>query len=111
MPDAHSITVVGDREADFYELLLALPSEQVNLLIRCSKNRKLEGHPIKLFEWTDQLLSQGKYTIDLPRTDKRSAHTALLEVRFGKVKIARPDVFWNTKAPKSMEITVVDVRE
>ena len=52
-----------------------------------------------------------EYDLDLPKTDKRSAHKATLQVRFGKVAQKRPKTFWNTKAPASVAITVVDVRE
>ena len=106
-------TVVADREADFYDALLRIPDKERNnhIVIRSSSNRILYDENQKLFEYTDSLHVKGIYTVDLPRTEKRSAHTASLEIRFEKVKIKRPKNFWDKQASDFVEVYVVDVRE
>ena len=108
---ASGITMVGDREADFYQLLMDVPKTGIELLVRSSQDRLLAEHDCKLFEWTDQLEVQDEYYVKLPKTDKRSPHKALLQVRFGKIALKRPKTFWDKIAPQSINITVVDVRE
>ncbi|MBK8121793.1 MAG: hypothetical protein IPK39_23655 [Sulfuritalea sp.] len=40
-----------------------------------------------LFVWMDEQPVQGSYRITMPATPKRSAHEALLHVRFGSVTL------------------------
>jgi len=106
-------TVIADREADFYELFYTLPNEEKNnhVIVRGSKDRKLYDKSERLFEYLDTLPVKGTYTLDLPRTDERSAHTAILDVRYEKIKFKKPAAYWDKNAPQYIEINVVDVRE
>ena len=45
------------------------------------------------------------------REKKRSAHTAKLEVRYGEIEIKKPSNCSDKKAPKSIKLRVVDVKE
>ncbi len=106
-------TVVGDREADMYDLFnnLVDTTKGNHVVIRSQYNRVLYDENINLFEYIDNLPVKGIYEVDLPKTDDRSAHTARLEVRYTKAKIQRPKEFWDKSAPKFIELNVVDVRE
>lgn len=106
-------TVVCDREADFYEMFSQIPDKEKNnhILVRCSKNRNLYQEEEHLFEYIDKLSVKFEYTIELPKTDKRSAHEAKLEVKYSTVKIKRPAAFWNSSAPSYIELNIIDVKE
>ncbi|MBK7002190.1 MAG: hypothetical protein IPH35_20235 [Rhodoferax sp.] len=77
---------MADREADIYEMWDRLPDERTHLLIRACRDRALvmaDGRT--LFDWIGAQTVQGSYWIDLPATHERSAHKALIHVRFGAV--------------------------
>ncbi len=42
LKQAHTITIVADRESDIYDLLATIPQEHVHLLIRSNANRQIE---------------------------------------------------------------------
>ena len=104
-------TIITDREGDIYDTFHKIPNPNTHVLIRSSNNRLLYDQDEKLFEYTDTLEVRHTYELDLPATDKRSAHTAKMDVRFDKVKLARPKNFWDKSAPDSIQLYVVDVRE
>ena len=66
---------------------------------------------MKLQQRIDQWEVQGAYKCDLPRTDKRSAHQALLEVKYGKVSLGRPEKTVSKHLPATLEVYVVEVKE
>lgn len=112
LTQAAKITVVADREADIYELWDRLPDERTHLLIRAGRDRKLatvEG--INLFDWMDGLAEQGHYRITLSATPKRSAHEALLHVRFGRIALKRPMHCSDPQASPQLALNVIDVVE
>jgi len=105
------VTVIADRESDIYEEWYRIPDEKTQLLIRSSYNRRLSNGQL-LFTYIDTLKVAGTYEIELnKRANKRSAHTAKLEVRFGQVEIKRPRGCSDKNAPKTVKLTIVDVRE
>lgn len=119
---ASMVTVVADRESDIYEQWDRIPNERTHLLTRARHNRQLEGGGT-LFDWLDaqpamglrilavQPRAAGKayHSTDGKRIGKRTAHQAHMEVRYGRVRIMRPQ---GCKAEqKSIEVSVVEVRE
>ncbi|WP_367390562.1 IS4 family transposase [Lewinella sp. LCG006] len=110
---AKSQTVVADREADIYELLVLLTALGVDFVIRSSQNRKLkEVDHNKLQQALDAQPLQGQYSIALPATDKRTAHTAELEVKWVTIDLARPRSGTGTKhLVDRQKVTVIEVRE
>ena len=112
LAEAATITVVADREADIYELWDRLPDARTHLLIRACRDRTLATvSGITLFEWMDQQVVQGSYRITLPATPKRSAHEALLHVRFGTVTLKKPKHCSDKHAPPQLTLDVIDVVE
>lgn len=110
---ANSYTVVADREADIYEALCLLDQLQAGFVIRSSHNRRIvDEHHDKLNELMDAQPVRGRYEVALPATDKRSAHTATLEVKWASTELARPRAGTGTKhLPDSQRVCVVEVGE
>lgn len=112
LPEAAKITVVADREADIYELLDRIPDERTHLLIRANHDRALvTTYGKTLFDWIVDQPVQGSYLIDLPATDKRSAHKALMHVRFGAVNIKKPLHCSDKTASPQVSLNVIEVVE
>lgn len=107
------ITVISDREGDIYDALCAYQSDNLDFVIRSWHSRPLAGENtgLKLQQRIDQWEVQGTYKCDLPRTDKRSAHQALLEVKYGKVALGRPEKSVSKHLPANLEVYVVEVKE
>jgi hypothetical protein len=89
-----TVISVGDREADIYELLVEAQKEpKAKLLVRATQERKVASENPELtglWQFMARQPVKGKLTLELPRTPKRSARTAELEVRFAKVELQAP---------------------
>ena len=112
------LTVVADREADIYELWDRLPDERTHVLVRASQDRLLvhseedkEEKERKLFGYMDCLAVEGSYILDLPATKKRSKHDAVMVVRFGQVRIKRPQSRMDKSSSSDILVSIIDVRE
>lgn len=53
----------------------------------------------------------GTYTLKLPATEKRSAHTASLDVKYTAVRIRRPKTATCRACSEALDVYVVEVRE
>lgn len=113
LPQAARMTVVADREADIYELWARLPDARTNLLVRAGQDRALVTESgQRLFAWIAAQAIAGSYRLTLPAiTGKRSAHDALLLVRFGQVVLKRPQSGSDKKAPASLTLNIIEVVE
>lgn len=104
-------TVIADREADIYPLLTGLTEELgVDYVIRSRIDRGIEsGTTIsgEVKEWSEDSC----YQINVPATDKRSAHTAKMIVKYGKVSIRKTDSKSIRKIPAYYSTYVVEVKE
>jgi hypothetical protein len=82
-------TVVADREADIYPLLTSLTEElRVDYVIRSRFDRgTTSGSSIlkEVASWSEE----SRYQIKVPATDKRSAHTAKMVVKYGQVELKK----------------------
>lgn len=108
---AAMVTIVADRESDIYEEWARIPDEKTHLLTRVCRDRALEGSG-KLYAHIDELSVSGCYEVEVPaRPGKRTAHVAKLVIRFDRVTIKRPQKCKDKTLPKTLELTVVDVRE
>jgi len=110
---ARSYTVVADREADIYELLVLLTALGADFVIRSFQNRRLSADQRPTIEVTlSQHAVQGEYSLAVPATDKRSAHQADLEVKWVDLEIARPRSGTGTKhLPTEQPVTLIEVTE
>lgn len=109
---AASITFVEDREGDIYEQFVTVPDERTHLIIRSRDNRNLsDGN--KLYDVLSQQPAVGSYKIELV-TDLRKGvekRTALVEVRFCKVRIAKSVIEKKKNLASHVELYAIDVRE
>jgi hypothetical protein len=113
LAEAASITMVSDRESDFYELFVERP-HNVDLIVRACQNRRIEAsqdEPGLLFAFVDAQPEQGRFTTTIPAAPGRSARQAELAVRFAAVALRRPLNGANPALPETLTLRLVDVRE
>jgi Transposase DDE domain len=111
---AASITVVSDRESDFYELFAARP-DNAQLIVRACQNRGIvlpgEAGDGLLFPFIDGLPEQARFTVKLPAAPGRKARAAELAVRFAPVVLRKPLNGADPALPASLSLTMIDLRE
>ena len=109
---ANSITVVSDRESDFYEHFARRPTN-THLLVRACQNRNIKGSDDTglLFTFIDGLPEAGRYSVKIPAAPGRKARTAELALRFSPVELCKPLHGAASDLPDSIMLTLVDVRE
>jgi Transposase DDE domain len=110
---ANSITVVSDRESDFYEHFARRPIN-THLIVRACQNRKIkdpEDADALLFTFIDDLPETDRYSVKIPAAPGRKARTAELALRFSPVKLSKPLHGAAPDLPDSITLTLVDVRE
>jgi len=114
LAQAASITVLCDREGDMYELFAQRPAN-VQLIVRACQNRRIEqSAPTDeglLFAFIDSQPEQGRATVQVPAAPGRSARRAELAVRFAPVVLRRPLHGADPTLPKTLAVTLVEVRE
>ena len=108
LEEAATITVVGDRESDIFDLFARRP-DNVQLLCRSSADRLLsDGAQLaaRCAEWPEA----ARYEIHVPVRGTRPERQAKVGVRFGTVSLRRPD---NVTAdrPRTVPVSVVEVYE
>lgn len=115
LAQAASITMVSDRESDFYEQFAQRP-DNVHLIIRACQNRRIHlpasapGTGL-LFPFIDSLPEQGRFMVTIPAAPGRKARTAELAVRFAPVVLRKPLHGADPALPATVGLTLVDVRE
>jgi hypothetical protein len=112
---AASITVVRDREADFFEQFASCPAN-VQQIVRVCQNRRVksgsEGEAsVLLFDYIDTLPEQGRFTVDVPAAPGRKARTAELALRFSPVVLRKPLHGAAHDLPETVVLNLVDVHE
>jgi len=110
---AASITVVSDRESDFYELFVQRP-QNVELVVRACQNRRIEGAEEDsglLFNFIDAGAEQGRFVTKIPAAPGRRARDGEFAVRFAPVAVRRPLHGADPTLPETVSMTLVDVRE
>jgi hypothetical protein len=109
---AASVTMVSDRESDFYELFVQRPSN-VELVVRACQNRRIEAEDAshRLFDTIDASDEQGRFAITIPAAPGRRARQTELAVRFAPVAVRRPANGADPALPRAVQLTLVDVRE
>lgn len=115
LASAASITMVSDRESDFYELFARRPAN-VQLIVRACQNRRIESPAQEpgdglLFSSIDRLPEQGRFVVTIPAAPGRKARTAELAVRYAPVALRRPLHGADPALPATVAVTLVDVRE
>jgi hypothetical protein len=113
LAEAASITMLSDRESDFYELFAERP-HNVDLVVRACQDRRIaaaQDDPRLLFAFIDAQPEQGRFTTTIAAAPGRSARAAELVVRFAAVALRRPRNGADPALPETLGVTLVDVRE
>ena len=115
LAQAASITVVSDRESDFYELFAQRPAN-VDLVVRACQNRRIdlpeqEGEDRLLFSFGEALPEQARFTVAIPAAPGRKARTTELALRYAPVSLRRPRHGADPALPASVGVSLIDVRE
>jgi hypothetical protein len=111
---ADSLTSVSDRESDIYEYFAARPTN-MHLVVRACQDRLIAAEAADtsplLFSFTDRIVPQGSFTVELSAAPGRKARAAELEVRFSPVALRKPLHGAARELPRTVDLMVVDVRE
>jgi hypothetical protein len=97
---------VGDREADIFELFELANKTQTHLLCRSVQNR-ITGEEEKLWDGIKNKTPMGQITLQLPKSKKRQAREAQLELRVQSVMLKKPRT--RKKFTKLCAILVTDL--
>jgi hypothetical protein len=112
LANASSITIIADREGDIYEEFIEVPDQKTHLVIRSMHNRKLYDTELRLFEHLCGLEQAGSYELEIKTSQKkRQPRQAQMEVRYSKVKIAKPANLNREGYPEYIEVYVIEARE
>jgi Transposase DDE domain len=109
---AAAVTMVADREADFYEAFACRPA-RVDVVVRVHHNRNL-ADGTKLYDACQAPSELGRIHLAVPAGPKRKARTATLAVRACTVTIPRPKRNRAREAaalPAALSLTLLEVRE
>jgi len=115
--EASQVIVVGDRESDIFALFARRPPS-VELLVRAAQDRALakpapaKAGGTRLFACTAAwpVLGHGEVKIG-PRGPGDKGRLAQVSLRAGAVRIAKPRNGADRSDPRSLELTLVEVRE
>jgi hypothetical protein len=107
---AAMVTMLGDRESDIFAFYASAMEEQFHMIARSMHDRKL-ADASDLYAASDAMAVIEQRAIVLPARAQRAERAALLDLRFGAVELARPQTRFVRHLPKSLSLTLVDVRE
>lgn len=107
---ANTITVINDREGDFYAHWAHTPGDNVELLSRVMHDHRLvEGGTLR--KKVARLPFCAKAVIELPKRIDRDARKAHLSLRFGAVTLQRPENTPDKDLPESIGLNFVEIVE
>jgi Transposase DDE domain len=107
---AAMVTAVGDRESDIFALYASVAEANIRVIARSMHDRKLADGG-GLYAASEVMPVADQRAIALPARAQRAERVAVLELRFGAVKLARPKTKLLRHLPESLPLTLVDVRE
>lgn len=89
LKQAASVTMVGDRESDIYELFAERPDRDTHLLVRSHTDRRTVNGD-KLSDCLARSPWQGSKIVAVSANEHRSARQAVLQVRYTSVMLPPP---------------------
>jgi len=111
-PGAARYTMLGDRESDIFDVYARARSKKWDFVSRVSADRRVkDGDKPTLFPTLAEWPAQHSYALQLPVTDKRSAHQSTLDLKFGPVQVLRPAGHPDKNLPESLPLFAVEVKE
>jgi hypothetical protein len=91
IPSNKEVVVMGDREADLYELFATKRARNVHLLVRAKHNRHLGHGQQRLFRKVRLAKTVGTIPVMVQKTPKQKAREATVQVSYTRVTIPSPD--------------------
>lgn len=110
LADARMITVVNDREGDFFAHWALTPAENVHLLSRAMHDHALVDGGT-LYQAVERAGFCDKAVIDLPQRIDRRGRQAHLSMRFGSVVLKRPQRPGVNGLVEGVKLSFVEVAE
>src|SRR5262245_11023673 len=110
LADARMITVVNDREGDFFAHWALTPAENVHLLSRAMHDHALVDGGT-LYQAVERTRFCAKAVIDLPQRMDRRGRQAHLSMRFGTVVLKRPQRPGVNDLAEGIKLSFVEVVE
>jgi Transposase DDE domain len=107
---AAMVTSLGDRESDIFAAYASVPEERFHVIARSMHDRKLACGS-GLYAAAERMSVVDEDFIVLPARAQRNERLARLELRFGAVRLARPQTKFLRHLPESVPLTLLDVRE
>ena len=107
---ADQLIIVGDRESDIFALFARRPA-RVELVVRAAQDRSL-ADGTRLFAGAGEWPSLGACAVRVgPRGPGDKGRTAVVGVRAGAVRVARPRHGVDLGPTKQLDLSLVEVRE
>jgi hypothetical protein len=110
LAEAAMVTIIGDRESDFYAAWATLPGPNFHLISRAMHDRCLADDS-KLFAASKDFKIVETRTIELRARAGRPARSTMLNLRFGQVTLRRPDGKAYRHLPAGVTVTLVELFE
>jgi hypothetical protein len=107
---ARMVTVVNDREGDFFAHWALTPADNVHLLSRAMHDHALVDGGT-LYQAVQRARFCDKAVINLPQRMDRRGHQAHLSMRFGAVVLKRPQRPGVDDLPEGVKVSFVEVVE
>jgi hypothetical protein len=110
LSDAATITIVGDREEEFFAAWAKVPGGNVHLLTRLNHDHSLvAGGTVR--QAVGLAAIADRQTLELRERTDRRAREVRLALRFGTVVIKRPKNILEKDLPESASVSFVEVVE
>ncbi|MGJ5676893.1 MAG: IS4 family transposase, partial [Nostochopsis sp.] len=115
MPPLTTVITVADREADIYQLFALARQKNSEFLIRAAQNRNTKSNAfcdevVPLFEAIRTTPVLGKLTLELQRTPRRAARSAILSVRIACLWL-QPPASLQSQSTQAIEVHVIEACE
>jgi hypothetical protein len=107
---AAMVTILGDRESDIFALYAGVAEQHFHVIARSMHDRKLANSG-GVYAASNAMAAVDQRTILLPARAQRPARQAQLELRFGRIELARPQSKFLRHLPESLSLAIIDVRE
>ncbi len=110
LAQARTVTVINDREGDFYAYWARTPEDNIELLSRVMHDHRLvKGGTLR--KVVKRVAFSAKAVVELPKRVDRPGRKAHLSLRFGKVVLKRPRNTLEKDLPESVVLNFVEVVE
>jgi hypothetical protein len=117
LPAAVEAIVVGDREADIYDLLAQERRPGLELLVRAAHNRRVTlsgaGNAQAKYLWqaVQATPARGQLVVEVQRANQRQARQATLQVRYAALSLEPPRHAKGRSALQPVPVSAVLVQE